>query len=39
MKVMYWILGTAILLAMLEHMTQQEQRGSCEPPQLSRVLK
>jgi len=39
MKVMYWILGTAVLLIMLEHMTQQEGRGVCQPPQLSQVLR
>lgn len=39
MKALYWILGTAVLLVMLEHMTQQELRGACQAPQLSQVLK
>jgi hypothetical protein len=39
MKAMYWILGTAVLLMMLDHMTQQEGRGVCQPPQLSQVLR
>jgi len=39
MKALYWILGTAVLLVMLEHMTQQEARSLCQAPQLSQVLK
>jgi len=39
MKAIYWILGTALLLIMLDYMTQQQARGVCQPPQLSQVLK
>jgi len=39
MKTLYWILGTAVLLAMLDYMTQHEARSECQAPQLSRVLR
>lgn len=39
MKAMYWILGAAILMVMLDRMIEQDSQGVCEPPQLSRVLR
>lgn len=39
MKVLYWILGTAILLVMLDYMAQHEASSECQPPQLSQVLR
>jgi hypothetical protein len=39
MKALYWILCTALMLLMLDHMTKQEARGVCQPPQLSQVLR
>lgn len=39
MKCLYWILGTAILLVMIEQATHKEAQGVCEPPQLSQVFR
>lgn len=39
MKALYWILGAALLMVMLDYMSQHEARSECQPPQLSQVLR
>lgn len=39
MKFLYWMLVAALLVLMLEHIARQEDRGVCQPPQLSQVIR